>query len=527
MTGNTSLNKADKAWEKIDSQSKDFSKSRHANLFEDYYIRKTPKKQTNVTVSTLENSIEVISHIVVWGIHSAIYNFVLPLRARYLSSIQYIVIITDEPIKPEIWESISRFPNILLINGSPLSQETLLKANINYADKAVILGHDSTLEKDADQNNDEMLDSETIFIYKAIKKWNRDLQIMTELYYSSNIEFLIEKNYEEFDYRFSTLYAAGEVYISAIIDTLTCQAYYNPHIVTILQQILKCTSSPDNEVMMANPDLCQSNLWQISVPEECIGIKWEELFLYLLEKDLIWLGLYRLKGTTDNDLPYVYTNPNPDTFITHKDKVFILGVDIEQEKVLKIIPDITLKPNKVDVYSNHDLFKPTNQTPFTSMINSPFMNNLHKTDKNTIQKYTSKNLLSGKRPTNSELIEEEKDESFSSSHSVSKESDIDQRKTTTLPTNFTADDPKFKKFESTNYEEDDKILSINPNKVSGSMASILRSLKKSTDLLEKEMNGLQASLENQNDVLKKSVKDLTLEYLTSVKRAKLMASRYE
>ena len=531
LTGNTGLNKADKAWEKIDSQSKDFSKSRQINLSEDYYIRKTPKKQTNVTVSTLENSIEVINHIVVWGIHSAIYNFILPLRARYLKNIQYIVIISDEPIKPEIWESISRFPNILLINGSPLSQETLLKANINYADKAVILGHDSTLEKDADQKNDEMLDSETIFIYKAIKKWNRDLQIMTELYYSSNIEFLIEKNQAEFDYRFSTLYAAGEVYISAIIDTLTCQAYYNPHIVTILQQILKCTSSPDNEVMMANPDLCQSNLWQISVPEECIGIKWEELFLYLLEKDLIWLGLYRLKGTTDNDLPYVYTNPNPDTFITHKDKVFILGVDIEQEKVLKIIPDITLKPNKVDVYSNHDLFKPTNQTPFTSMANQIHGPKFQKMDLAINQKETTQDHSKGKYPTNKtvgrELIEEEKDESFSSSHSVSKESDIDQRKTTTLPTNVTADDPKFKKFESTNYEEDDRIFSINPNKVSGSMASIIRSLKKTTDLLEKEINGLQASLESQNKVLKKSVKDLTLEYLTSVKRAKMMAANYE
>ena len=92
------------------------------------------------------------------------------MRSRYLKNIQYIVIISDEPIRPEIWESISRFPNILLINGSPLNQETLLKANINYADKAVILGHDSTLEGDIDQKNNEMLDSETIFIYKAIKK---------------------------------------------------------------------------------------------------------------------------------------------------------------------------------------------------------------------------------------------------------------------------------------------------------------------------------------------------------------------
>ena len=165
------------------------------------------------------------------------------------------MIISDEPIRPEIWESISRFPNILLINGSPLNQETLLKANINYADKAVILGHDSTLASDIEYKTDEMLDSETIFIYKAIKKCNKDLQIMTELFYSSNIEFLLPKSQVRFDYKYSTLYAAGEVYISAIIDTLTCQSYYNPHIVTILQQILKGANVPDNEVMIANPDL--------------------------------------------------------------------------------------------------------------------------------------------------------------------------------------------------------------------------------------------------------------------------------
>ena len=62
-----------------------------------------------------------------------------------------------------------------------------MKANINYADKVVILGHDSTIKSDC---NDEMLDAESIYIYKAIKKCNKDVQILTELAYSSNIEFL-------------------------------------------------------------------------------------------------------------------------------------------------------------------------------------------------------------------------------------------------------------------------------------------------------------------------------------------------
>lgn len=36
----------------------------------------------------------------------------------------------------------------------------------------------------------EMLDAKNIFIYKAIKKINPTLQIITEMSYSSNITFL-------------------------------------------------------------------------------------------------------------------------------------------------------------------------------------------------------------------------------------------------------------------------------------------------------------------------------------------------
>lgn len=94
-----------------------------------------------------------------------------------------MVIITGEPderqgdqIDPVIWNSISRFKHIYLVNGSPLKQETLLKANLNYADKVVILGHDSMLNlATEDASGDEMIDAEVIYIYKAIKQCNKDV----------------------------------------------------------------------------------------------------------------------------------------------------------------------------------------------------------------------------------------------------------------------------------------------------------------------------------------------------------------
>ena len=151
------------------------------------------------------------------------------------------MILCPEPPQNEIWECINRFPKIIYIKGHPLLHEDLHRANITMADKAVIMGQSNL------KNSDEMLDAESIFIYKAMKKTHKNLQIMIEIVHSTNIQFLVDKkfdtknrmknpkkiNVEELKFEQTPLYAAGEIYISAIIDTLTCQSYYNPHIVTI------------------------------------------------------------------------------------------------------------------------------------------------------------------------------------------------------------------------------------------------------------------------------------------------------
>lgn len=42
------------------------------------------------------------------------------------------------------------------------------------------------------------------------------------------------------------------------------------------------------------------------------------------------MALYRLRrgGSSGNESPYVVTNPNPETLITHRDKAFVLGIEI-------------------------------------------------------------------------------------------------------------------------------------------------------------------------------------------------------
>lgn len=139
-----------------------------------------------MTLISIKDSIKVTNHIVLCGIHPSIYYFILPLRAKYLKEYQYIVILSEEqPTK--IWNDINRFPKIIFIKGSSLKHEDLMRANINFADKAVIFS------KEVSKSNkqvDEMIDSESIFIFKAIQKINSNVQIMIELVYSSNSIFV-------------------------------------------------------------------------------------------------------------------------------------------------------------------------------------------------------------------------------------------------------------------------------------------------------------------------------------------------
>jgi hypothetical protein len=43
------------------------------------------------------------------------------------------------------------------------------------------------------------------------------------------------------------------------------------------------------------------------------------------------MALYRLRGATGNENSYVYTNPDPTTTISHRDRVFVLGKEVSDE----------------------------------------------------------------------------------------------------------------------------------------------------------------------------------------------------
>ncbi len=53
--------------------------------------------------------------------------------------------------------------------------------------------------------------------------------------------------------------------------------------------------------------------------------------MFLLKKKLICMALYRLRHVHENTYPYVYTNPLPDTLVTHRDRAFVLGIEVSDD----------------------------------------------------------------------------------------------------------------------------------------------------------------------------------------------------
>jgi len=329
---------------------------------------------------------DINHHIIICGMHNELLHFILPLRNKYIPEklLKWIVILA--PFLPQdIHEVLCNFPKIIFIQGNPLLQENLIRANILTADIAVILssstrfdnntkieiGFSEIIGKDSqnifddsgnhhyknNEINEDISDAKTLFIYKSIKKLNSSITIITELLKTSDIEFLLssrnikklyknakdlsqyiesnnhfqinsdkeDNNQENLHYEQTSIYAAGEVYLPSIIDKITAQMFYNSNLLTILNLLLNGEHNLEkkaNQKLAEMIDIKGSNLFLI--PCEPRNESFSDMFKRLLTKyNMISIALYR-KNIQEN-FYYVYTNPKKTTLIRETDMVFVLS----------------------------------------------------------------------------------------------------------------------------------------------------------------------------------------------------------
>ena len=181
-----------------------------------------------------------------------------------------------------------------------LEVSNLRRAGIAYASRVVILAKSFD---SSEEDLEALVDADTIFAYRVSTEENPNVHIICELVAQSNTNFLMNfSDREELPIKqhHSPVFASGNTFTSSMLDTLVCQAYYNPHIITILHRLV--AASDDTEEAKWNEKIetklgCQlqgSLLYLNTVPDEFIGKTYGELFSYMIsEKEAIPLGLRR------------------------------------------------------------------------------------------------------------------------------------------------------------------------------------------------------------------------------------------
>lgn len=208
--------------------------------------------------STLEDSKLAENHIIICGMVENIRYFVMPLRAKHLNDPSPIVILHDELPSNKLWQHLCYFSQIYFVQGSTLSEEAFDRVNILKAKQVVILtpiisegerkpksnGEDQQPQNDdgfENNNNQENLrDAKTIFMYNIIKKKNPNVKVVTELITQANIAYMLDDPLlyflmRKYGYDQTPIFTSGEIYLSSLMDSLICQAYYNSALTTVLR----------------------------------------------------------------------------------------------------------------------------------------------------------------------------------------------------------------------------------------------------------------------------------------------------
>ena len=279
------------------------------------------------------------NHIIICGLNPNIKHMIMPLRTKSNIKIFPILIIDqNEHIPSQIWTEIQYFPDIYYMKGDLRKQEYLIRAGVSNALAVIIL---------AKYNNEYelpgMLDINSIFIYNSIKRIYNKTLIIADLISVNSIELLSQKseNLEKYGFWLNQAFISGELYINSMLDTLICQAFYNPFIVNIITQLMLGESafkfSEEITNVLNRDKLLKSSLYLYKIKELMEKYKYENieatietnkisfklLFEFLVDKNKVPIGILR---HLDDAHKFVYLAPDIDKIIDiEKDEVYIIS----------------------------------------------------------------------------------------------------------------------------------------------------------------------------------------------------------
>ncbi|KAL3891867.1 hypothetical protein ACJMK2_004111 [Sinanodonta woodiana] len=187
--------------------------------------------------------------------NNGIYNFIVPLRSEFLGmrTLSPIILLLEEEPHYIFLEAISHFPLVYWMIGKITSVDDLLKAGINKASHLVIVNRETS----STNNEDYLVDAETIVAVQTISKLFPDANIMTELNSAANIRFMQFQAHDKYSQMVSRMerklkssifsnlshifrlpFAAGQVFSASMLDTLLYQTFVKGYLITFVRLLL-------------------------------------------------------------------------------------------------------------------------------------------------------------------------------------------------------------------------------------------------------------------------------------------------
>eukprot|EP01102_Stenamoeba_stenopodia_P021669 TRINITY_DN8802_c0_g1_i2.p1 TRINITY_DN8802_c0_g1~~TRINITY_DN8802_c0_g1_i2.p1 ORF type:complete len:1025 (-),score=213.06 TRINITY_DN8802_c0_g1_i2:98-3130(-) len=284
-------------------------------------------------IPTGEDRIRLEGHIVLSAPWYSVARFVEAVRASPRHSRDAnlppvgIVIMNLEPPTTREWAKIENKVALHYLQGSLLDADDLKRANLKKASAVVLLKARESVESRNNTLEEKYLsDASSIMAISSMHlQLPTDVLSIVELVYQGNMRFL--RGEQGKMGTFTPSFAAGRIYWTSSLDALICQAFYNPFLIPLIEELVSGSlSARPLETNKGGSELKRSSVFQLKLPPELAGKSFEHAYKHLCVANIVLIGLLRSPETLNAPMPYVLTAPPPpNTFLHARDRLFVLS----------------------------------------------------------------------------------------------------------------------------------------------------------------------------------------------------------
>lgn len=160
------------------------------NLRDNYFLRAKPLDLADAIIKTsvVDEVPHIDGHLIIMGKSlNNLYDLIRPLRARYLGSLRYIVILFPDDIPHAVWQRISIFEDILVVRGSSLEEADIRRAGIFKAQQVIVLaaGAGAIDAAQTSSGMQSLVDSDAIFSFQCVKRMNDQAEVHSNVLFTN------------------------------------------------------------------------------------------------------------------------------------------------------------------------------------------------------------------------------------------------------------------------------------------------------------------------------------------------------